>query len=205
MRFRFPSRSGKKADCRTCSPSDADDAALVTAARADPRAFTVLYERYLGPIYRYCFTRLGNREAAEDATSETFLKALTALPHYHHDVFVAWLFQIAHNVVIDLHRRQRPTAPLESAAEPCDSDPSPENRAIAAADAATLRAALGHLSDEQRAVIELQIAGWSHQEIAAATGKSTAAVKMLRFRALARLKTFLVPDPESASREVPDA
>lgn len=205
MRFRFPSRSGGSSEVPAHFPPDPDDAALVTAARADPRAFNALYERYLGPIYRYCFARLRNREAAEDATSEIFLKALAALPDYRDGVFAAWLFQIAHNVVVDLLRRQRPTAPLESAVEPWDPDPPPEELAIAVADAAMLRAALGRLSDEQRTVIYLQLAGWSHQEIAAALGKSEAAVKMLRFRALGRLRTLLTTESEIAPREVPDA
>src|SRR5579885_3182891 len=148
MRLRHPSRSGGKRDRQTCLQPDPDDATLAAAARADPRAFTVLYERYLGPIYRYCFARLGNREAAEDATSAIFLKALAALPEYRDGGFAAWLFQIAHNVVVDLVRRQRPTVAL---------------------------------------------------------GESAAAVKLLRFRALGRLRTLLSTESEIAPREVPDA
>ncbi len=49
------------------------------------------------------------------------------------------------------------------------------------------------LPPEQRAAVELQLAGWSGEQIAAALGRSPAAVKMLRFRALQRLRTALVP------------
>ena len=40
-----------------------DDAALVAAARASPHAFASLYQRYLRQVYRYCYIRLGTREA----------------------------------------------------------------------------------------------------------------------------------------------
>lgn len=206
MPFPFPARSDgeTRADHTGCSP-EPDEAVLLAAARADPGAFTALYQRYLGPVYRYCFVRLGDRLAAEDATSETFLKALAALPEHREGAFAAWLFRIAHNTTVDVHRRRRPTAPLETAAEPADPDPTPEDLAIADANAAILRAALLRLSDEQRAVIELQLAGWSPREIAATVGKTSAAIKMLRFRAISRLKTLLATIPESAPREAHDA
>ena len=82
-----------------------DDAALVAAARNDPRAFGALYECYLNPVYGYCYVRLGSREAAEDLTSEVFIKALAGLDCYRGGLFVAWLFRIARNVVIDAQRR----------------------------------------------------------------------------------------------------
>lgn len=206
MFFRPPWSSEKSDPCgrRRLNP-EPNEAALVAAAQADPRAFTALYARYLGPIYRYCFARLGNREAAEDATSETFLKALGALRDYHDGVFAAWIFQIAHNVVVDLIRRQRPTTPLESAVDPCDPASPVEKLAIAIADTTTLRTAIGRLSDEQRTVIDLQLAGCSHQQIAEVLGKSAAAVKMLRFRALRQLRALLTTESEFAPREVPDA
>ena len=70
-------------------------------AQRDPYAFALLYTRYLDPIHRYCYRRLGSREAAEDATSLVFAKALSALPRYHDTSFRSWLFTIAHHVVID--------------------------------------------------------------------------------------------------------
>ncbi len=46
-----------------------DDATLVAAARSDRQQFSAIYDRYVTPIYRYCYVRLGSREEAEDATS----------------------------------------------------------------------------------------------------------------------------------------
>ena len=55
------------------------DATLVLAAKRERAAFAPLYQRYVDPIYRYCYRCLGNRHTAEDATSLIFTKALAAL------------------------------------------------------------------------------------------------------------------------------
>lgn len=172
----------------------ADDATLIAAARANPQAFGLLYERYVDPIYRYCHIQLGNRTAAEDATSETFLKALAGLRGFRNGNVAAWLFQIARNVVIDVHRR-RPTAPIGAAGEVADPARGPEATALARAEHGSLRKALAALPKDQHAAVVLQLAGWSGEQIAAALDKkSTAAVYMLRARALARLAKTLRRD-----------
>lgn len=190
----FWSRSRRSAEA-PAQPTDEDaclnEVSQVAAARADPRAFAPLYERYLGPIYRYCYTRLGSREAAEDATSEVFLKALAGLNGYRGGVFVAWLFRIAQNVVVDAYRRHRTTQPLEAVGALTDPAQGPEDTARAHAEREALRTALAMLSDEQRTVLELQLAGWSGTQIAAALGTSPAAVKMHRYRAINRLRQIL--------------
>lgn len=62
--------------------SDLDEDGIVEQSLHDPRAFAPLYARYAAPIYGYCANRLGSRQAAEDATSVIFAKALTSLPGY---------------------------------------------------------------------------------------------------------------------------
>jgi RNA polymerase sigma-70 factor (ECF subfamily) len=195
-----------------------DEAALAMAAAAgtDPQAFALLYTRYLRPVFGYCYVRLQDRHAAEDATSEVFLKALANLSGYRGGAFAAWLFRIAHNVVADFHRRSRRdhrdryTAPATGddmdrshgvqealgshtrlmSGDP-DPFPTPEEYALMQAEYEALRLAMDSLSYEQRTVLELQLAGWSGRQIADALGKSAAAVKSLRFRALARLRLLL--------------
>src|SRR5215213_5589126 len=70
-----------------------DDAWVVRQAKSDPRAFAPLYSRYFDPVYRYCYRRLGHPEAAADATSQIFAKALAALPGYREEApsFRSWL------------------------------------------------------------------------------------------------------------------
>jgi RNA polymerase sigma-70 factor (ECF subfamily) len=167
--------------------SPAQEASLVALAQQDRAAFGPLYERYLGPVYRYCYRRLGTREAAEDATSIVFSRALGALPSYQHGSFRGWLFTIAHNVVMDAYRR-RPKAPIAVVAEPVDTDPTPEEIAIAHDEQRTVHLLLATLPDDQRRVVELRLAGLRGAEIAAVMERSVAAVKMLQLRAMTRLR-----------------
>jgi RNA polymerase sigma-70 factor (ECF subfamily) len=85
---------------------DDPDAGLVAAAKADPRAFGLLYERYREPIYRYCFNRLRRRAAAEEATTDVFLEAFANLRRYPGGPFATWLYTIAAQVVAGCHREQ---------------------------------------------------------------------------------------------------
>src|SRR5688500_5613432 len=111
-----------------------DDAALVACAKRDPRAFEPLYRRYFDSVYRYCYRRLGDAEAAADASAQVFAKAIAALPGCREDRFRAWLFSIAHNVLIDAYRARCEDTSLEAAAEVVDAAPTPEELAIAADD-----------------------------------------------------------------------
>lgn len=188
----LPSRQGDAPARRpACDMRDLDDAALVAAARDDPEAFTVLYERYLRPVYRYCYLRLGQREMAEDATSEVFLRALASLERHQGRHFAAWLFRIAHNLVVDQLRKHRPTAPVEALGEWADTALSPEDLAVATDERETLRKALETLPPEQRTAMELRLAGWTGEQVAAALGKSPAAARKIQLRAIARLRTLL--------------
>ncbi len=83
------------------------DEALVAAAQEDFAAFAALYLRYVDLVYRFCYRRLGERTAAEDATSRIFERTLRALPRYRAGSFRSWLFTIARNTITDLYRSER--------------------------------------------------------------------------------------------------
>src|SRR5688500_18825095 len=77
--------------------------------------------------------RTGSKEAAEDVTSQVFVKVLGALPTYRRDrPFRSWLFAIAHNAIADAHRAQRPHQPLSAAEDVLDPSASPEDLAVSA-------------------------------------------------------------------------
>ena len=177
------------------------DEAVVRAARADLAAFAPLYDRYHDPIYGYCLRRLGDREAAGDATSLVFTRAMTALHRFRGGSFRAWLFAIAHNVVIDAVRRRRAHDDLAAAGPIADHGPTPEDHAVASDQRRLLANALARLTPDQRDVVELRMAGLTGPEVAAALGLSLASVKSLQFRAYARLRTLLRDlDPEGDAR-----
>ena len=178
---------------------DADEGVLVARARRDPAAFAPLYRRYYDPVCRFCYLRLGDRDAAEDATSLVFARALAALPRleYREGSFSGWLFTIARNVVANDRRARRRDAPLEEAVDVEDTGPTPEEAAVEAEAHRALRAVLDQLPGAQRQVVELRLAGLTGAEIAATLGKSHAAVRMLQVRAVDRLQA-LIGSPRSA-------
>lgn len=166
------------------------DEDLLALAVADRQAFAPLYARYLASIYRYCYRRLRTREAAEDATTQVFCRALSALASCGGS-FRAWLFVIAHNVVVDMARHQRVDLPLEVAGDPADRAATPEEVALSREAEDSVAALLARLPADQRAVVELRLAGLRGSEIEVVMGRSRGAVKMLQHRALLRLGDFL--------------
>ncbi len=179
-----------------------DDASIVRRAKTDPRAFAPLYARYFDGVYRYCYRRLGNPDAAADAAALVFARALAALPRYRDDApsFRSWLFAIAHNAITDDLRARRPVASLDAAADMPALSPSPEDEVLRNETNLRVRALLAELPPEQRHVLELRLAGLTGPEIAASLNRSLGSVKIMQVRAFARLRASLAPG-EFAERE----
>ena len=167
-----------------------DIPALVKEAQRNPAAFAMLYDRFLTPVYRYLYSRVGNVSDAEDLTAQTFLSALERLTSYRENgTFAGWLFAIAHSKVIDHYRRHRPQGGLDSALEIAgDADPvgDVEKRLMLE----KLASILQTLSDDEQEMIRLRyVADLSFAEIAAALGKREDAVKKALYRLLARVQS----------------
>lgn len=178
--------------------ADTRDAELLAAALSDRAAFALLYHRYVSSVFGYCRRRLDQHDA-EDATSHIFMQALGHLESCRGPSFRAWLFTIAHNVVIDRQRKQRPTVALEDSAELLSSERSPEDHALEADRKLRLEQAIRRLPPDQRAAVELRLAGLTGIECAQALGKSADATRMLQHRAFSTLRTELA-DLSSTSR-----
>jgi RNA polymerase sigma-70 factor (ECF subfamily) len=167
------------------------DAALIAGGTNDH--FTRLYDRYAGSVYRYCRLRIPNTAEAEDATALVFTNAFAAFPPAAGS-FRAWLFTIAHNVVINYYRSQKHRGahqPLDLAAEIPDHSPTPEEALLRSDDESRLYHALSQLPDDQRRIIELRLAGLTGAEIAEMLGRSRPAMRQLQFRAMQRLRQIL--------------
>ncbi len=167
-----------------------DDEAIVERARRDAAAFAPLYQRYVRPIYAYCFQRLGDRDLAEDATSQVFVNALAALPRYRADSFRGWIYTIARNVVADQHRR-RPTASMDMTWGLADKGRLPEDDVILTDSERNVRQLLAQLTADQREVVELRLAGLNGAEIATVLGRGQGAIRATQFRAYQRLRELL--------------
>jgi RNA polymerase sigma-70 factor (ECF subfamily) len=185
---------------RIAEPTDRQ---LVEQALAEPAAFLEIFQRYRDPVFRYCHRCLGNREAAEDAAQTVFMRAFANLISCKdRDHFHAWLFTIAHNVIVDAYRASKPSSPIDWADEIADSAKSPEELAIAAADLLQITALLGKLPELQRAVVELRLQGLTDKEIAGILGKSHEAIRAAQHRALLHLRSLAGIDADKGSDHV---
>jgi RNA polymerase sigma-70 factor (ECF subfamily) len=170
------------------------DAELLIRARHDRAAFAPIYRRYAPDIYRYCYRCLGTREDAEDATSQVFIQALAGLPGLRDDNVRPWIYRIAHNVVVDMARERRPSAPFDEAFIETHDIASPEAETLGREQQARLLAALASLSERDRQLVQLRLAGLTGQEIAEALQCSHGAVRVAHHRALERLRALLIDE-----------
>jgi RNA polymerase sigma-70 factor (ECF subfamily) len=152
--------------------------------------FELLYDRYLTPVYRYIFSRVGNASDAEDLTSQTFLSALEALSRYRErGAFPAWLFQIARSKLMDHFRRTRNQISLEEVDVASSSD-DPLVYSIASDEVSRLKGLITGLSAEERELLRLRyVADLSFAEMAALLHRREDAVKKSLYRLLARLNS----------------
>jgi RNA polymerase sigma-70 factor, ECF subfamily len=168
------------------------EAAQIRAARADPKAFGLLYDRYAPPIYRYLLSRLGNVAEAQDVTSQTFLTAFEAFPRYQHlGYFSAWLFSIARSKYID-HLRKARTQP-DSLDEQVKAElPDPLGQVIETERVSALKECIRALPEHEQELLRLRyVAGLSFAEVASILTKKEDAVKKSIYRLLDRLQNQL--------------
>src|SRR5881628_2525375 len=178
-----------------------DDAALaVRASKGEAAAFGLLYDRHVEAIYRYVYYRVRDDAEAEDLTSDVFMRALKAMPRYEpRQAFLAWLYRIARNAVIDRARRGNRQVSFEDALEHPMADQvlDPDEQILATSDNATLRGALAQLTPLQQEVIVLRyLEGYSTHEIAGIVGKREGTIRGIQFRAIGALRQ-LIPSREA--------
>jgi RNA polymerase sigma factor (sigma-70 family) len=142
-------------------------------------SFHELYERHARDVYRFALFLTGNPAAAEDLTSDTFVRAWTARGTIRDATVRAYLLTIARNLWRDSRRRDRRLVPLEDAGE-------------LAVDATAERLADLHWTERQLAQIAAgdrqalllhSRDGLSYEEVAHRLDISVGAVKSRIFRA----------------------
>jgi len=173
----------------------ASETALVQAAvEGDAQAFADLYEHHLDRIFHYFYYRLGHPQDAEDLTERVFLKAWQAIGSYdaRGAPFSAWLYRIAHNLLIDHRRVQHPTEPLDEAFEIADEAADIAELAAKRGEARELAEAIAQLAPMEQSVLVLRfIEKLDHRTVAGIIGKGEAATRSIQSRALARLGRIL--------------
>ena len=159
----------------------------------DTAAFTTLVDRHAAACTRFATRMLGNREDAEDATQETFLRAYRSLARYEErQAFRTWLFQILINrcrtAAVRRQRRHRMFLVDDDAVASASVRP--------AAEASDLRAELQRVvdaldPDQREAFLLKHVEQLSYDEMAAATGVGVSALKMRVKRACDRMQWML--------------
>lgn len=175
-----------------------DVTTLIRRAKSyDQLAFSELYRRTVGPVFRYLSARVNRVEEAEEITQDVFVAALNGIQGLRAEDeagLLSWLFQIARNKLADrLRQRYRqPLLPLDEADELPDEQLQPEQAAAMREDQAEVREALAGLTAEQREVIVCKyVLGYDNSRTAKIVGKNVNAVNQLHHRALASLHRFL--------------
>ena len=170
----------------------ADERQLVLQAQdGDAEAFGRIYDGYVERIYRFVFFRVDDQQTAEDITSQVFLKAWSNLDRFEftRTPYIAWLYTIAHNTVIDHYRTRKVTTALEDVqlSQPDDAE-AVENQIDLTVEMKTIKVAMQSLTEDQQQVLHLRfIEGMSNTEIAQQLGKREGAIRALQMRGLQAL------------------
>lgn len=162
--------------------------------REKETALASLYDEYFGKIARYIYVRLGNRADSEDMAGEVFLRALESLDSYKERgvPMQAWLFKIAHNLVIDYRRKEfrKEIVPIDTVQLPDETDI--EEKAVTSLELERVSKALDKLTTEQRQVIELRFFGeLTSEETGRILNKKSGAVREMQSAALKTLRRIL--------------
>ena len=164
-------------------------ALVVRSQKGDANAFGQLYDRFLPEIVRYLTYRVGDPDTAEDLAQQVFLKAWQAIPRYEERgvPFKAWLYRMAHNLMVDHHRSRRPTTDLEGIDLP--EEPEAEQRVLVQEVHTHLRAAMERLSEDHRQVLVLRfLLEKSAREVGEIMNRKEVTVRGLQMRALQALR-----------------
>jgi len=203
--FQSVRRWHKLIDMSTTGPDATTDRELMLAyGQGDQAAFTQLYERHKGPLYRYFQRQCGRNDQVDELFQETWSRIIKARERYQPSAkFTTWMYHIAHNILMDYGRkltRQPFLVAIEShdvsedskAVTPPANDPSPEQSTDNAYLRQRLLSALAALpADQREAFLLKEEAGLTLQEIADVMDVGRETIKSRLRYALKKLRSAL--------------
>ena len=182
-------------------PNGCTERGLIEAAvRGDVEAFGQLYNISVSQVYRYVAYRVPLPSEAEDLTAQVFLNAWKAIGSYkslNDKPFVAWLYTIAHNQVVNYYKSKNQTTVFTSIDEAKDLADgngynNPDTHSNKLAEYEELREAIWKLPPDQQQVIHLRfVEELSHAEIGRLMGKPEVTVRGILSRAIESLRKSL--------------
>ncbi|HEX9878322.1 MAG TPA: sigma-70 family RNA polymerase sigma factor [Gammaproteobacteria bacterium] len=179
--------------------SRTDQALMLSFRDGDAAAFESLYGRHRASLYRF-FGRQAAKACVDDLFQETWLRVIRGKSTYRPDgVFRAYLFRIAHNVLVDHYRREaNPAQPSRSAdIEAVDPASGPDSEYGIDALRTAIAGALTRMPAAQREVFLLhQDGGLTLEQIGEIVGAGRETVKSRLRYAVERLREALTEHPE---------
>ncbi len=178
----------------------------------DENAFSVLHDRYKVKLLSYAVKRTANLDDAQTLVQETWLKVFQHIAELREaEKFSRWMFRIAHQLNVDLHRKHQKRIESISLSRVSDADKALEEAAIIRHRNAEQRAensdlwgslimAIGRLPDSERLPLFLQMNGMSYREIAQKLAITEGAVSNRLARARAKVKVLIPKMTEGAKR-----
>jgi RNA polymerase sigma-70 factor, ECF subfamily len=155
------------------------------------QAFAVLVERHTDRFYRLAYRYLQNKEAAEDAVQDAFVKLWEnpALWQPERNTkFTTWFYRIVVNLCLDARKKKKPE-PLENEALVIDEREPADEAMVRAEEQKILEREIAALPERQRMALSLCFdEELSNQEAADAMGLKLKALQSLIMRAKTTLK-----------------
>lgn len=171
---------------------------MLAYAEGDAEAFGRLYQRFRKPLFGFLQRGLADRSLVDECFQDVWTSVIGARARYEPSArFSTWLFQIAHNRMVDVWRRQKPQRSLDELDEagappPIDSGPSPEAAVNSFQQRRRLQDALLALPTEQRVALQLRLEQeFSLEQIAEITGSGRETVKSRLRYAMDKLRAQL--------------
>lgn len=175
------------------TPAAEDEATWIRRAQeGDVAAFEPLYRAHVGRVHALCLRMLSDRNAAEELTQDTFVRAWERISSYRGDAaFGTWVYRIAVNQVVSALRSQRR---LSDRLRELAGGVLGEPRSAAPVDSGELdlERAVRALPERARLVFLLHdVEGYKHSEIAEMMGLTTGTTKTHLHNARQRLRGVL--------------
>lgn len=164
------------------------------AKEGDKRAFGRLFRSSYKDIFDYVYRRIGNRADAEDITMQVFANGLAAIGSFEEKEcsVKAWLFRIAHNLVVDYFRASREFVNIDEMPVVMAEEQRPDERLILDQEIQAVYKEVRRLPAAQAEVLILRFMNdLTIAETATILDKKEVTVRALQFKGIKRLRLRL--------------
>ena len=146
------------------------------------KSLDLLILKHKSKIYNFIFSKVHNRDVAEDIFQDTFIKVIKTLKsgmYNEEGKFLSWVMRISHNLIIDFFRKSNRMPKFEATDDydvfqfVSDNTPNVENNLIQHQIVNDLQNLITELPEDQKEVLNMRLyRDMSFKEIAEITGVS---------------------------------